>query len=147
MKKLVSVLVAWLVISSFAFADDVGTGSSGGSNTGLFGSLNKILTHEKEPEKIKVQGLIAAGVHSDCSKDDCWKTVDDVLKHKGKPSRATDFTTRFAGTLEKHTVYYFDSANQTEVYVVQFYDYGGSLLLDDYVTSVPNFVAAKDRAE
>jgi hypothetical protein len=23
----------------------------------------------------------------------------------------------------------------------------GSLLLDDYVTSVPNFVAAKDRAE
>jgi hypothetical protein len=93
---------------------------------------------------------------------DLWSATEDVLGKKGRPDRNSDYSVRDIDetgvladaqrlgatrpTFSKRLVFYYDSKDKTEVFV-----FGNCLdsscqLLDDFVTSAPNFVLKHDRA-
>jgi|GEM_PF-6052695 hypothetical protein len=103
-----------------------------------------------------VDGLIAENKHTVkegvCKEQlekptDCWGDDDTVLANKGKPTRVekyTDFDADGNLTNDNRKVYYYDSANQTEVYVLSnILDLW--FLTDDYITSTIKFSATRDR--
>jgi hypothetical protein len=94
---------------------------------------------------------------------DLWIATEDVLGKKGRPDRNSDYSVRDIdeeGSVEaqanrlartgpafsKRLVFYYDSQNKTEVFVFGNCMDNSCQLLDDFVTSAPNFVLKHDRA-
>jgi hypothetical protein len=113
-------------------------------------------------EKIGGQWLIIPCANK-VKDGDLWSATEDVLGKKGRPDRNSDYSVRdideegsYAAeanrlartrpTYSKRLVFYYDSKDKTEVFVFGNCMDSSCQLLDDFITSTPNFVLKHDRA-